>query len=95
MKLTYKSILFAALCGALSLSSCAGDWLETEPTESTSSDEILASADNVKQAINGMCKLMTMQHAYYGQGFNGEGTIMLMYGEYTGEDFQFPMYAPG
>lgn len=95
MRLTYKSILFAALCGALSLSSCAGDWLETEPTESTSSDEILASADNVKQAINGMCKLMTMQHAYYGQGFNGEGTIMLMYGEYTGEDFQFPMYAPG
>ena len=95
MKYTFKQLTLGLALGAMTLSSCAGDWLETSPTGSASKDEILLNTDNAKQAINGLCKLMIMQHGAYGQGFNGEGTIMLMYGEYTGQDFQFPIMAPG
>ena len=38
---------------------------------------------------------MVQQHAYYGQNFNGEGTMKLLYGEYPGQDFNFPYMAPG
>ncbi|MDL2243718.1 hypothetical protein LJB84_02625 [Bacteroidales bacterium OttesenSCG-928-J19] len=74
--------------------SCSDSWLETTPTGSASSDEVVGTTENIKQAINGICKLTTMQHSYYGQGFNGEGTIMLYYGEYLGQDFYFPYMAP-
>lgn len=95
MKYTFKYLTLGLAIGAMSLSSCGDDWLETDPTGEASKDEILLNTDNAKQAINGMCRLMVNQHQAYGQGFNGEGTIMLMYGEYLGENFQFPIFAPG
>lgn len=95
MKYMIEYIKVCVLSSTLFLGACSNDWLVTTPTGSASAEEILASTDNAKQAINGLCKLMTMQHAYYGQGFNGEGTIMMMYGEYLGQDFQNPIYAPG
>ena len=83
------------LGASLMLSSCSDSWLDKTPTGSASAGEVNGNVDNIKQAINGICKLMTMQHAYYGQGFNGEGTIMMMYADYMGEDFYFPVFAPG
>ena len=90
-----KYMTMGLLGAALAFSSCSDSWLDTMPTGSASAGEVNGNADNMKQAINGICKLMTMQHAYYGQGFNGEGTIMMMYNEYMGEDFYFPVFAPG
>ena len=90
-----KYMTMGLLGAALAFSSCSDSWLDTVPTGSASAGEVNGNADNMKQAINGICKLMTMQHAYYGQGFNGEGTIMMMYNEYMGEDFYFPVFAPG
>lgn len=90
-----KYMTMGLLGAALAFSSCSDSWLDTVPTGSASAGEVNGNADNMKQAINGICKLMTMQHAYYGQGFNGEGTIMMMYAEYMGEDFYFPVFAPG
>lgn len=75
--------------------SCSDSWLDTTPTGSASKEEVLASTDNIKQAINGICALTTTQHRYYGQGFNGEGTIMSMYGEYPGQDLYTPYFSPG
>ena len=94
MKTIFKHIARAA-AGALLLASCSKDYLDTVPTDSTSPDTAFATTENAAQAINGICEMMTMQHRYYGQGFNGEGTIKLMYGEYPGNDFCYPQYAPG
>lgn len=93
-----KSIIkyFAlAICSTFIMTSCSDSWLETDPTDSVSGDEIIANVDNAKQAINGMCRVMVNQHSYYGQSFNGEGTMKLLYGEYPGQDFNFPYMNPG
>lgn len=94
MKTTIKYIA-AALAGSLVLASCSKDYLDTLPTDSASPATAFSSTENAAQAINGICQMMTTQHQYYGQGFNGEGTIKLMYGEYPGNDFCFPQFAPG
>ena len=95
MKYINKYIALGILGAVTVLSSCSDTWLDKSPTGSASAGEVNGNTENMKQAINGICKLMTMQHAYYGQGFNGEGTIMMMYNEYMGEDFYFPVFAPG
>ena len=95
MKHIAKYMAMGVLGASLMFSSCSDSWLDKTPTGSASAGEVNGNVDNLKQAINGICKLMTMQHAYYGQGFNGEGTIMMMYAEYMGEDFYFPVFAPG
>lgn len=94
MKTIFRYIT-AALAGSLVLASCSKDYLDTVPTDSTSPDTAFATTENAAQAINGICEMMIVQHQYYGQGFNGEGTIKLLYGEYPGNDFCFPQYAPG
>ena len=94
MKSTIKYLAFAVGC-TLTMASCSDSWLETEPTSSVSGDEIIASTDNAKQAINGICRVMVNQHSYYGQMFNGEGTMKLLYGEYPGQDLNFPYMNPG
>lgn len=84
-----------AISSTFILTSCSDSWLETDPTESVSGDEIIANTDNAKQAINGICRVMVNQHSYYGQSFNGEGTMKLLYGEYPGQDLNFPYMNPG
>ncbi|MDD4107819.1 MAG: RagB/SusD family nutrient uptake outer membrane protein [Prolixibacteraceae bacterium] len=65
------------------VSSCSKDYLDTKPTASTTTSTIFQTVDNISLAINGMCKLMTMQYLS-SQGFNGEGTIKMYYGNYPG-----------
>jgi hypothetical protein len=67
-------------------SSCAKDYLDTKPTAETATSTIFETTDNAALAINGINKLMTIQ--YLGsQGFNGEGTIKMYYGNYPGNHF--------
>lgn len=68
---------------SLILSSCAGDWLETEPESSTATGTIFETTENAALAINGICRLMSNQYLS-SQGFNGEGTIKTWYGNYPG-----------
>ena len=82
MKKTY--ILFISLL-ALLFSGCAKDYLNTAPTSSISGSAIFESTDNMKMAINGLNKLMCKQW-FSSQGWNGQGTIMLYYGEYPGDE---------
>ncbi|KAA6314062.1 hypothetical protein EZS27_035267 [termite gut metagenome] len=66
--------------------SCQEDYLDTAPTDATATSTIFATTEAAALAVNGLCKLTTMQ--YLGsQGFNGEGTIKMYYGNYPGNYF--------
>lgn len=82
MKKTY--ILFISLF-ALLLCGCSKDYLNTAPTSSISGSAVFESADNMKMAINGLNRLLRKQW-FSSQGWNGQGTTMLYYGEYPGDE---------
>lgn len=82
-----KYLKYMVLAGVLIITSCSDDYLETIPTSSTSEKTVFESTENAKMAINGLAKLMTKQQSYYGQGFNGEGTIKMYNGNYPGNHF--------
>jgi|WetSurMetagenome_2_1015567.scaffolds.fasta_scaffold00343_6 starch-binding outer membrane protein, SusD/RagB family len=83
--------LVSFLTAAALLTSCGKDFLDTTPSSSISPSTVFSTVDLAEGAINGINKLMTMQHGGdYGQGFNGEGTIKLYYGEYPGNNFSKP-----
>ena len=86
-----KYIKFIALAGVLTLGSCSSDYLDTAPTNKVDSDLVYATTKNAKMAINGIARLMTNQ--YESQGFNGEGTIKLYYGELSGTALTNPVGA--
>lgn len=81
-----KNLIYAAglalVCGA-----CAGDYLDTLPESSSKKEVIFETTDNARVAINGICRLMYKQ-CLGTQGFNGEGTIKIFYGNYPGNDYQ-------
>ena len=82
-KINYIKLL---LLGVVSLSSCSKDYLDTRPTDSVEKSEVFATTKSAKVAVNGLAKMMTQQ--YLGtQGFNGEGTIKMYYGNYPGNNF--------
>jgi hypothetical protein len=84
MKKVIKHILFVTAIATLA--SCKKDYLETEPTDAVSTATVFASTKSAKLAVNGLAKMMTSQ--YLGsQGFNGEGTIKMYYGNYPGNHF--------
>lgn len=95
MKYTFKYIATLALGCSLSFTSCSDSWLETTSTQAADGETLFATTDNVKLAINGICRSMVQQHGAYGQMFNGEGTMKLLYGEYPGQDLFFSYMAPG
>ena len=80
-------IRISLVIAALSLaSSCAKDYMETAPESAESPATIFATTDNVKLAINGICRMMTTQY-WSQQGLNGEGTIKTWFGNF-GNDLQ-------
>lgn len=79
-----KSI--AVLSVAILATACKGDYLDTEPTDKTGETIVFKNTANAAMAINGICKMMTTQYLE-SQGFNGEGTIKMYYGNYPGNNF--------
>ena len=79
-----KKIAILSLLSALFLCACSEDYLVTAPTGSTAASAIFESTDNAAMAINGLNKLMNRQ-LIGSQGYNGEGTIRLYFGDYPGE----------
>src|SRR5690625_3593051 len=77
---------YIVLSGVLLLASCSSDYLETEPTNSIGEATVFETTENAKFAVNGLAKIMTSQHLGR-QGFNGEGTIKMFYGNYQGNHF--------
>lgn len=68
-------------------SSCSDDLLNTRPESSTTTDIIFADTKAATYAVNGLARMMKQQYLE-SQGWNGEGTIKMYYGNYTGNDFQ-------
>lgn len=98
MKISTKYILTSALSGILLFGSgCSDSWLQTIPTDQASNEAVLSTTENAKKAVNGLCKLMSMQHGAYWDYFanNGEGTVIQYYLEYPGRDFNYPIMSPG
>lgn len=79
-------LLFACMATA-----CQDDWLKQGPTTGGAADEINGYVDNAKLSINGMARIMYMQHAA-GSGYSGEPTIMAFMGETMGRDFIYTRY---
>ena len=82
-----KKISIIALALAVLVSfGCAKDYLDTFPTSSTSPATLFESTDAAAVAVNGLGKIMRRQYGAYGQGYNGEGTVRLYFGDYLGEN---------
>lgn len=91
-----RTYILALGMGCLAgLTSCSDSWLDTTSTQTVEGDDLFSTTSNARLAINGLCRIMVQQHSYYGQSFNGEGTMKLLYGEYMGETFNFPYMSPG
>ncbi len=91
-----RTYILALGMGCLAgLTSCSDSWLDTTSTQTVEGDDLFSTTSNARLAINGLCRIMVQQHSYYGQSFNGEGTMKLLYGEYMGETFNFPNMSPG
>jgi hypothetical protein len=85
MKKVFQNILLITTLVSIT-SSCKKSYFDTEPTDSIPTSTVFESTDNAKMAVNGLAKMMTTQ--YLGsQGFNGEGTIKMYYGNYPGNHF--------
>ena len=81
-----KNLLYIAGTAAL-FTACSADYLDTIPQSSTDTGTVFENTENARLAVNGLCLMMTQQYLQQ-QGFNGEGTIKTMYGNYPGNDFQ-------
>jgi len=92
MKKIYKIYILLA---ALTVSSCSKEYLDTEPTDATATSTVFSTTKNAALAVNGLAKMMTQQYLE-SQGFNGEGTIKMYYGNYPGNHFfvNLPGWAP-
>lgn len=97
MKRLFHTLLSCTLlAGSMTITySCASDFLDTTPTESTGANEAIATTGNAMQVLNGIAKLMITQHASFTQGFAGENNIIAHYENYPSENWLFNAYASG
>ena len=94
-KIINKLFAGSLLAGMMLVSSCAGDYLDTAPTDSTGATDAVGTTANAMKALNGIAKIMTTQHSYFGGGFAGENNIMIQYESYQSENYNYNYYASG
>ena len=94
-KIINKLFAGSLLAGMMLVSSCAGDYLDTAPTDSTGATDAVGTTGNAMKALNGIAKIMTTQHSYFGGGFAGENNIMIQYESYPSENYNYNYYASG
>lgn len=94
-KIINKLFAGSLLAGMMLVSSCAGDYLDTAPTDSTGATDAVGTTANAMKALNGIAKIMTTQHSYFGSGFAGENNIMIQYESYPSENYNYNYYASG
>lgn len=81
-----KYILIIGITLIGMLTACSDSFLETTPSNQTSDATVFETTENAVLAINGLAKLMSRQYLS-SQGYNGEGTIKMYYGNYPGNHF--------
>lgn len=94
-KIINKLFAGSLLACMMLVSSCAGDYLDTAPTDSTGATDAVGTTANAMKALNGIAKIMTTQHSYFGGGFAGENNIMIQYESYPSENYNYNYYASG
>lgn len=94
-KIINKLFAGSLLAGMMLVSSCAGDYLDTAPTDSTGATDAVGTTANAMKALNGIAKIMTTQHSYFEGGFAGENNIMIQYESYPSENYNYNLYASG
>lgn len=94
-KIINKLFAGSLLAGMMLVSSCAGDYLDTAPTDSTGATDAVGTTANAMKALNGIAKITTTQHSYFGGGFAGENNIMIQYESYPSENYNYNYYASG
>lgn len=94
-KIINKLFAGSLLAGMMLVSSCAGDYLDTAPTDSTGATDAVGTTANAMKALNGIAKIMTTQHSYFKSGFAGENNIMIQYESYPSENYNYNYYASG
>ena len=94
-KIINKLFAGSLLAGMMLVSSCAGDYRDTAPTDSTGATDAVGTTANAMKALNGIAKIMTTQHSYFGGGFAGENNIMIQYESYPSENYNYNYYASG
>ena len=94
-KIINKLFAGSLWAGMMLVSSCAGDYLDTAPTDSTGATDAVGTTANAMKALNGIAKIMTTQHSYFGGGFAGENNIMIQYESYPSENYNYNYYASG
>lgn len=94
-KIINKLFAGSLLAGMMLVSSCAGDYLDTAPTDSTGATDAVGTTANAMKSLNGIAKIMTTQHSYFGGGFAGENNIMIQYESYPSENYNYNYYASG
>lgn len=94
-KIINKLFAGSLLAGMMLVSSCAGDYLDTAPTDSTGATDAVGTTANAMKALNGIAKIMTTQHSFFGGGFAGENNIMIQYESYPSENYNYNYYASG
>ena len=75
-KYIQKLFVGSLMAGTLLVSSCASDYLDTAPTDSTGSADAIGTTDNAIKALNGIAKLISTQQYYFGQGIAEENKII-------------------
>lgn len=97
MKKHISRLLVYSLVAGVSFlaSSCSNDYLDTAPTDSTGAPDAVGTTENAYKTLNGISKLMTTQHSYFGQGFAGENNIMIHYESYPSQNYNYNYYANG
>lgn len=83
------------LVSTMLVSSCAGDYLDTTPTDSTGASDAVGTTANAMKALNGIARIMSSQQYYFGQGFCGENNIMAQYENYPSQNYLYNYYASG
>lgn len=84
-----KKILIYGLFAALMplASSCSEDYLELSPEVDVSPSTLFTNPDDAQYAVNGIGRLMCSQYMS-SQGRNGEGTLLMYFGEWPGKATQ-------
>lgn len=81
--------VFGVVAGVAVLTSCSEDYLNTAPTDQVGTSTAFETTANITNVMNGIAEIMSTQHSYYGQGFNGEAYVMNRIGEYPGPNFVY------
>lgn len=79
----------AAVLTAGMFASCSSDYLQVDPVTEVSSATVQNTPEGAQSAMNGLCGAMFTIYSDFANNLlpNGEGTLMIFYGDVMGQDY--------